>query len=735
MGIIIENNLISLCTARQLYQMKVAEGNVLLHLYYGKRTGCDMSYLIRTADRGFSANPYEMQDRRGFSLDTLPQEYPGSGVGDYRTGAVRTLSANGSRSTDLRYAGHSVTDGRQPLPGLPFVRGTADCQTLTVTLRDPAIGLRVELFYHVFPELDVITRSVRLTNEGSSALTLEKAASLCLDFPHGSLDVIHFHGRHCMERVPERLRLPRGTAAFGSTRGMSSHQHNPFVILCDPRATEDAGDCWGVMLMYSGSHLQEIEVNQVSSTRLVSGIHPDGFAWQLQPGESFDTPEAILAFSGEGLNGLSRLFHRVIREQVIHPRYKKTDRPVLINSWEAAYFDFDAEKILRFAASAKELGVEMLVLDDGWFGVRNDDTTSLGDWCVNERKLGCSMKELSDRIHALGLKFGLWFEPEMISENSALFRAHPDWALTDPDRKPAVGRSQLVLDMSRQDVVDYVFGSMCAVLDHARIEYVKWDFNRSIANVYSHALPASRQGEVAHRFMLGTYGLLSRLLDRYPDLLIEGCSGGGGRFDAGMLFFCPQIWCSDDTDAIERLEIQRGTSYGYPVSTMGAHVSAMPNHQTGRCVPLGTRGIVAQSGTFGYELNPENLTPEERSAVQAQIADYRRYASLVSGGVYYRLTEIGSGADYEAWMFVSPDGCEALVNTVVTHQRANGPFVHIRLRGLKADAVYCLEETGERFTGAALMEGGYAFPPFWGDYPSQQLHLVCETPAGTEAVR
>ena len=399
-------------------------------------------------------------------------------------------------------------------------------------------------------------------------------------------------------------------------------------------------------------------------------------------------------------------------------------KPVLVNSWEACYFDFNAEKLLKLARSAAALGMEMLVLDDGWFGKRNDDTNSLGDWTCNEEKFGCSLKELSEKIHAEGLKFGLWFEPEMVSLDSDLYRAHPDWALTDPGRDPMVARHQLVLDMGREEVQDYLFDSISAILKDAQIEYVKWDFNRSVANVYSRALPADRQGETAHRFMLGTYRLLERLTEAFPDVMIEGCSGGGGRFDAGMLYYCPQIWCSDDTDAVERLEIQKGTSYGYPVCTMGAHVSACPNHQTGRTVPFATRGVVAQAGTFGYELDPAKLTEDEKKAVKQQIAVFHRYEDLIEQGDYYRLDE--GEKDYTAWMFVSPDKGEALVSVVATHVRANAPFPFVRLQGLDPEKTYLREDTGERLTGAALTQGGISLPQFLGDYPSVQIHLtVC----------
>ncbi len=726
MGIRIDeqDRLFSLETAHTLYQMKADETGVLLHTWYGPRTGTDMSYRIRTVNRGFCGNPFEMQDRLDYSLDTLPQEYAGNGVGDYRPAAVQAEGPDGSLSVDWRYAGYRLLKGKEKPEGLPGLRGNAGTEGLEIVLEDKVDGLAAHLTYWLFEQHDVIVRSARIENRGTAAITLTKAASLSVDMPYGQKQVMHFYGRHAMERIPERTAVPAGgRLAFESRRGMSSHQSNPFIILCDPDTTERQGVCHGFMLMYSGNHLEEAGADQAGSTRVVCGIHPEGFRWKLNPGESFQTPEAILSCSAEGLNALSRNYHRVIRDEVIAPRWRGAKKPVLVNSWEACYFGFDAEKLLKLAQSAAELGMEMLVLDDGWFGCRDDDTTSLGDWTCNEKKLGCSLKELSERIHALGLRFGLWFEPEMVSLDSDLYRAHPDWALADPDRDPMVSRHQLVLDMGRADVQDYLFEKISAVLRDARIEYVKWDFNRSVANVYSRALPADRQGEAAHRFMLGTYRLLERLTEAFPDVMIEGCSGGG-RFDAGMLYYCPQIWCSDNTDAVERLEIQKGTSYGYPVCTMGAHVSACPNHQTGRTVPLETRGVVAQAGTFGYELDPAKLTEKEKQTVKGQIAAFHRYEDLVEGGDYYRLDE-GEG-DYTAWMFVSPDKKEALVSVVATHVRANGPFPFIRLQGLDPEKKYHWKDKKESLTGAALMYGGISLPQFNGDYPAEQIYLVAD---------
>ena len=714
--------LFSLETGSTLYQMRADDTGLLLHLWYGQKTNADMGYRIRTANRGFCGNLWETQDRYDYSPDTLPQEYAGSGMGDFRTAALRVSLADGSKSADLRYAGYRRLKGKEKPEGLPGLRGNGGTEGLEIRLEDPVSGLNVFLIYWVFEAQDVIVRSARIENRGKGTVTLEKAASACIDFPFGRKEAIHFHGRHAMERMAERTPVPRGGGlAFGSERGMSSHQSNPFVILCAPDTTERQGEAWGFMLMYSGNHLEEISGDQTESVRLVSGIHPEGFGWKLAPGESFQTPEAILSYSAEGLNALSRNYHRVIREEVIPPRWRGTRKPVLVNSWEACYFDFDAEKLLKLARSAKELGMEMVVLDDGWFGRRNDDTTSLGDWTCNEEKLGCSLKELAERIHGLGLNFGLWVEPEMISPDSDLYRSHPDWALSDPGRRPMISRKQLVLDMGREDVQEYLFGALSRILESARIEYVKWDFNRSVANCWSGVLPADRQGEAAHRFMLGTYRLLERLTEAFPEVMIEGCSGGGGRFDAGMLYYCPQIWCSDDTDAVERLEIQKGTSYGYPVCAMGAHVSACPNHQTGRTVPFETRGIVAQAGTFGYELDPSRLTEDEKKAVKEQITAFHRYETLIAGGDYYRLDE--EEGDCTAWMFASPERDRALVSIVCTHVRANGPFPLVRLQGLDPDRMYRREDTGETLSGAALMYGGISFPQFHGDWPAAQVYL------------
>ena len=713
-------------TRNTSYQIQIDRTGCLRHLYYGRRVGdTDMNYLYRTMDRGFSGNPYAFQEDRGCSFDTMPQEYPTFGIGDYRVSALCCRSEDGSVSTELSYDSFSIREGKYSLEGLPYVRdGKEGIMTLEIKLRDAVTGLAVYLLYGVFEDKDVITRSARILNESGKPIRLLKAASMCLDLPFGLSDLISFNGRHCMERQPFRQRLGQNIVTVGSKRGMSSHHNNPFVILCDEHTTQDTGDSYGVMLMYSGSHKEEIEKDQTGSIRLTSGIQDEGFLKVLLPDEDFQTPEAILSFSPEGLNGLSANYHRIIRENVCDPRFMKKRRPILLNSWEASYFDFDEESIYNLALQARDLGMEMLVLDDGWFGSRNSDHSGLGDWFVNEEKLKGGLKRLSERIHELGLQFGLWVEPEMINEDSELYRAHPDWALADPGRKPNIARNQMVLDMSRSDVRDYLFSCLDRILKECRIEYLKWDFNRSVANVYSKLLPPERQGEVMHGFVLGTYALLKRLREAYPDLLIEGCAGGGGRFDAGMLFYTPQIWCSDNTDPIARLQIQEGSSYGYPPCTIGSHVSASPNHQTRRSTPLSTRGIVAASGILGYELDPASLSPAEKEEIRSQIASYKKYYHLIQDGTYYRLEEINSDVKTVCWAFVSPQKDEALVSVVAADVSGNAPFPLIRLKGLLEEAVYEIEGTGISATGAALMYGGYCFDVLTGDYPCVQLHLV-----------
>ncbi len=719
-----EKRIFTLETNHTMYQMQADPYGVLRHLWYGAKTGCDMSYLQDYPDVGFSGNIYEAGNDRTYSLDTLPLEYAGAGVGDFRVPAVAAVHADGSNALDLRYYSHTVKPGKYAVEGLPAVYAAEnEAETLEVVLRDTASAVEVTLLYAVLPELDLVTRCTRIRNLGETPVTLTKAASLCLDISRGSWEWVHFHGRHAMERQMERSPLFRGIQEIGSTRGTSSHHQNPTVLLCTPDCTETAGSCIGAALVYSGSHQTKIECDQMGQVRMVMGIHPDLFRWELQSGETFLTPEVMLSYSDTGLEALSHHFHQAIREHICRGKYQLAERPVLINNWEATYFGFDTEKILHIAEEAARLGVDMLVLDDGWFGKRDGDCSGLGDWFVNETKLSGGLHDLVEKIKAMGMRFGIWFEPEMISENSDLYRKHSDWAIRIPDRAPMRSRYQLVLDMANPEVQEYLFRVMSDVLHSADISYVKWDMNRSISDWYTQTLPANRQGEMPHRYVLGLYALLERLTSAFPDVLFEGCSGGGGRFDAGMLYYCPQIWCSDDTDAYERTKIQYGTSFFYPISAVGSHVSTVPNHQTGRITPFETRGVVAMAGSFGYELDLNLLSDAEKADVTAQIRQFKAYGPLIHNGKYYRLTN--PMTDTEAlWEFAAQDGGEALVQGILFHAEANVLRRTVTLRGLDAQKHYRLEGTEQVYTGAALMNGGVLLPKAWGDYTPVSMHFV-----------
>jgi len=718
-----EKKIFTLETDHTMYQMQADAYGVLRHLWYGAKTGCDMSYLQDYPDVGFSGNIYAAGNDRTYSLDTLPLEYAGAGVGDFRVPAVAAVHADGSSALDLRYYSHTVKPGKYGIEGLPAVYAAEDeAETLEVVLRDTASAVEVTLLYAVLPALDLVTRCARIRNLGETPVTLTKAASLCLDISRGSWEWVHFHGRHAMERQMERRLLFHGIQEIGSTRGTSSHHQNPTVLLCTPDCTETAGACIGAALVYSGSHQTRLECDQLGQVRMVMGIHPDLFRWELKAGETFSTPEVMLSYSDTGLETLSHHFHQAIREHICRGKYQLAERPVLINNWEATYFGFDTEKILHIAEEAARLGVDMLVLDDGWFGKRDDDCSGLGDWFVNETKLSGGLHDLVEKIKGMGMRFGIWFEPEMISEDSDLYRKHPDWAIRIPDRAPMRSRYQLVLDMANPEVQEYLFRVMSDVLHSADISYVKWDMNRSISDWYTWTLPADRQGEMPHRYVLGLYALLERLTAAFPDVLFEGCSGGGGRFDAGMLYYCPQIWCSDDTDAYERTKIQYGTSFFYPVSAVGSHVSTVPNHQTGRITPFETRGTVAMAGSFGYELDLNLLSDGEKQEVAEQIRQFKTYGPLIHNGKYYRLTN-PMAEDAALWEFAAQDGSEVLVQGMLFHAEANVLRRTVQLRGLDAEKRYRLDGTEQVYTGAALMAGGVLLPKAWGDYTPVTMHF------------
>ena len=717
---------ITLTTRESSYQMKVDHLGVLLHTYYGPRLrGGDLSYRICPEDRGFSPNPYDAGKDRTYSLDTQPQEYSSSGLGDFRLPCLEADLADGSHAVDLRYVRHSIADGKYALEGLPAFYGDGiTAQTLTVELRDAASGLTVELLYGVLEEYDMITRSVVVKNGGNQPLTLTRVASACLDFPAGEHDLLTLGGAYAREREPVRAALTQGIHTAGSVRGASSHQQNPFLALLNRDTTEDTGFCWAMALVYSGNFQASAELTQFHETRLTLGIHPFHFAWTLQPGEAFTAPEAAMVFSARGLGHMSRLFHRAIRRNLCRGPWKEKRRPILINNWEATLFDFTAEKIRSIAQTASQVGIELMVMDDGWFGQRNDDFRGLGDWNVNEEKLPGGLRPLAESIQAMGMKFGLWVEPEMVNEDSDLYRAHPDWALQIPGRPATRGRYQLVLDLTRPEAREYVWKNLRATLRSAPISYVKWDMNRSLTDVWSHSLPAARQGEVYHRYVLGVYEILENLHREFPHLLLEGCSGGGGRFDCGMLYYAPQIWLSDNTDAIDRLKIQYGTSLVYPCAAMGAHVSAVPNGLTHRSVPLHTRAVVAAAGTFGYELDLNELTAVEREEVAQQVAHFRTVWDLVMKGDYYRLTDAFSDT-FTAWMHVSEDRSRALVSAVLTERQANPVRALLRLKGLDPHRDYLMN--GKVYGGDQLMYAGVPLP-FWDEYQAVQYELTAVAP-------
>ncbi len=719
-----KNRVFTLHTCATTYQMKADSHQVLLHTYYGPRVGNgDLSYLIRHADRGFSPNPSEAGRDRTYSLDTLPQEYATCGVGDFRIPSLEVEPADGSLLSDLRYRGVRRVPGKYALPGLPAFFGGDQWETLIVTLEDAASRVEVELLYGVLEDRDLITRAARITNRGDQTVHLRRADSLCLDFCQGEMDFITFDGCHVMERCMNRTHLRAGVQSVGSVRGTSSHHHNPFVILCQREAGEDYGTCYGAALLYSGNFAISAERTQMENNRLTMGLHPYHFCYALAPGESFTTPEAAMVCSPQGFGQMSRQFHRAIRENLIRAPRAGERRPVLVNHWEATEFHFDADKLVEIAGAAAALGTELFVLDDGWFGKRDSDYSGLGDWQVNQQKLPGGLGALVERIQALGMQFGLWVEPEMVSEDSDLYRAHPDWALGVPGRSRTLGRSQLVLDFSRREVREHIYRDLQKVLDSAEITYIKWDMNRSLTDVWSAALPPERQGEVFHRYVLGLYEMLEWLHRDYPEILIEGCSGGGGRFDAGMLYYTPQIWCSDNTDAIDRLRIQYGTSFCYPVGTMGAHVSAVPNAQTGRIVPMETRGVVAMCGTFGYEMDLRKCTGTERKIAARQIRTYKARWRLIQEGDYYRLTDPFGDGPYTAWQHVSEDRREALVSVVMGTVHAAPPFLALRLKGLDPQRSYRVNGSRERYPGDVLMNAGYPLPMPLGDYQSLQLYL------------
>ena len=687
------------------YIFRVSEDGKLLQLYYGAAVPeRDYSYLVELQHRPMTT--YRKEGDLRYSLEHVRQEFPEYGTTDFRHPAICLRQGNGSRITDFAYVSHQMVDGKPALEGLPatYTENQTEAKTLILTLRDAVTEVEVQLFHTIFTDWPVIARSSKVINQGRETCYLESLASLSLDLPDAGYDWLQLSGAWARERHIKERPLQQGIQSIESTRGISSPHHNPFVALKRPETTEFSGPVLGVALVYSGNFLIQAEVDTYDVTRLQLGINPFGFEWKLAAGQSFTSPEALLVYSERGLNGMSQVFHQLFRRRLARGYWRERARPVLINNWEATYFDFSENQLLDLAEKAKEVGVELFVLDDGWFGQRTNDRAGLGDWFANPERLPRGLGSLAERIHGLGMQFGLWFEPEMVNKDSQLYRTHPDWLLAVPNRQPHHGRNQFILDYSRPEVVDEIFERLSAVIEEAQLDYIKWDMNRPLTDVFSAAWPAEQQGEIFHRYVLGVYDLYERLISRYPSLLFESCSSGGGRFDPGMLYYAPQAWTSDDSDAIERLKIQYGTSLLYPLSSMGAHLSIVPNHQTNRLTPLKTRGNVAFFGSFGYELDLNQLSPKELAEVREQIAFYKRHRDLIHNGTFYRLQSPFKGDGQTAWMVVSQDQNIALLGTFKILNQVNRSHQRLQLKGLALDKVYRLE--GRVYTGAELMRVG-----------------------------
>ncbi|WP_239613761.1 alpha-galactosidase [Cohnella mopanensis] len=707
------------------YVIQLNKNGVPMHAYWGRKVSdAPWDGMLDFIERSsFSPNPYP--EDRTISFDTLPQEYPAYGTSDFRHPAYQVQLADGSTITELAYVEHRIVNGKPKLSGLPstYTEKDEEAQTLELVLQDEKSGMCVVLSYSVFTDHDAIVRSVKLINQGGTTLRLLRALSGSVDFRHDQFHFLQLSGAWARERDLYRRQVVPGIQSVESRRGSSSHQQNPFIALVSPNADEENGEAYGFSLVYSGSFVAQAEVDQFRTTRVSVGINPFDFEWRLEPGEEFQTPELVMVYSDEGLGGMSRSYHRLYRSRLCRGTYRDRTRPVLVNNWEATYFQFNADKIENIAKVGQELGIELFVLDDGWFGHRDSDDSSLGDWKVDYRKLPGGLADLASRVNRLDMQFGLWFEPEMVSPDSELYRAHPDWCLHVEGRRRTEARQQLILDLSREDVCDYLIESVSSVLRSAPITYVKWDMNRNMTEIGSALLPSQRQRETAHRYMLGLYRVLETITSEFPDILFESCSGGGGRFDPGMLYYMPQTWTSDNTDAVSRLRIQYGTSMVYPVSAMGAHVSAVPNHQVHRMTSLKTRGDVAMSGNFGYELDLTQMTDEEKAQVKDQVEQYKDIRHLVQFGDFYRLRSPFEGND-TAWIMVAADRSEAFAVYIRVLAEPNAPLDWLKFRGLDASARYRVEGSGAVYGGDQLMYAGVPIPRLHGDYQSHVWRLV-----------
>lgn len=689
------------------YIIKILDNDQPGQLYYGKRLTHreDFSHLFEYAMRDMS--PYAFEGNSTFSLENIKQEYPTFGCGDMRFPAYEIERENGSHVVEFVYKEHKIYNGKPKLEGLPatYVESDDEAQTLELVLEDTSINTRIVLLYTIYEAFPVIARSVRFECDSDEKITLLSAMSACVDLPDKDYEMIDLAGVWARERHVRRHKLDYGIQSIYSMRGCSSYQFNPFLALARENADEFQGQVYGFSLVYSGNFLAQTEVDNYDTARVLMGIHPNGFKWTLGKGESFQTPEMVMVYSEAGLNGMSQTFHKLYRTRLARGTWRDKVRPILINSWEAFYFDFDAPKLLGLADAATDLGMELFVLDDGWFGKRDDSTSSLGDWYPNEKKLKGTLKELAEKINAKGLKFGLWIEPEMTNKDSDLYRAHPDWLLAEQGKRICHSRTQYVLDFSKKEVREYIGDMLENLLAEVPVSYIKWDMNRTFSEVFSNGNDREYQGKVCHKYILGVYELYERLTSRFPHVLFESCASGGARFDPGMLYYAPQGWTSDDTDAIERLKIQYGTSMVYPVSCMGSHVSASPNHQTNRVTPLETRADVAYFGTFGYELDLLKLGEEDKAEIRRQIAFMKEKRDLIQKGTFYRLKSPFEGNE-TAWMIVSEDQKKALVGYYRVMQPVNVGFKRLKLKGLKEDTCYKVSGYAYDCYGDELMQVG-----------------------------
>ena len=691
------------------YMIYITNDDGLVHLYFGNRLNdYDLDSMAYTTmpyysklidDKEIKVTKFDL------NTETAMMEYPCFGIGDFRSSAVKIKNQNGDCSTDFRYISHKIFKGKRKLEGLPAMYGDEnEFTSLQILVKDKASKVEAILEYNILEKYPIVTRNVKIINKSKANMILKYAYSACLDFNNMDYKFYYLAGAYAKERTVHHNQIQHGIQIVSALEGKSSHNCTPFAALTSLDATEDHGDVYSVNLVYSGNFEIRVEANQCDFTRLLVGINPETFEYALESNDTFQTPEVVLLYTNKGLGEMSRIYHKAFNYNLINRKWHNEKRPLLLNSWEGCVFDFDTEKLIKIIDEAHDLGMEMLVLDDGWFGKRNDDDSSLGDWFVNADKV--DLHKVINHLHKYNMKFGLWFEPEMVSPNSNLYRENKDFPIRSKGRPATLMRHQMILDMSRQDVCDNIYNQMKKMLDEYQIDYIKWDHNRSITEAYSKSLGYEHMGEFYHKFILGTYSLFERLNNDYPDLLIESCCGGGGRYDAGILYYTPQVWTSDETDAIERLTIQEGTSFCFPCSTMGAHVTANPR------TDYNTKSKVAMAGTFGYELNPLALSNDVKELIKTQVAEYHKYYNLTHYGDLYRLINPSENPYKAAWMFVSENKTEALFTYVVPLKAPQNIF-YIKLKGLDENKMYYCEQTNKTYSGKFLMEFGLNLTFAW----------------------